>query len=276
MQTVAAQWLMVTLEHSALMVALVQTAISLPVVLLALPAGALGDIVDRRRLLIASQALALAAAGLLAGLTLADQIGAWSLLALTLAVGVGDALRRPAWQALQPQLVPREEIPQAATLNSANMNVGRALGPALGGALVASAGAGWVFMVNSASYLAVLAVLLFWRSEQERSGLGPERIGAALWAGARYAKSSPRLRAVLLRTGLFLTFASALWALLPVVASRQLDLDSGGYGLLLACVGGGAVLGAAVLPSLRARGSMDAVISLASLAFAAACIGLAT
>jgi MFS family permease len=276
MQTVAAQWLMITLEHSALMVALVQTAISLPVVLLALPAGALGDIVDRRRLLIASQALAVVAAGLLAGLTLADKIGAWSLLGLTLAVGVGDALRRPAWQALQPQLVPREEIPQAAALNSANMNVGRALGPALGGVLVAAAGPGWAFMFNAASYFAVLAVLVPWRSEQERSGLGPERIGAAVRAGARYAKSSPRLRAVLMRTALFLVFASALWALLPVVAKRQLDLGSGGYGLLLGAVGLGAVLGAAILPSLRARRTMDAVISLATVAFATACVGLAT
>jgi MFS family permease len=276
MQTVAAQWLMITLEHSALMVALVQTAISLPVVLLALPAGALGDIVDRRRLLIASQVLAVAAAGVLTGLTLADRIGAWSLLGLTLAVGVGDALRRPAWQALQPQLVPREEVPQAATLNSANMNVGRALGPALGGALVAVAGPGWVFLVNGVSYLAVLAVLVPWRSEQERSGLGPERMGAAVRAGARYVRSSPRLRAVLVRTGLFLAFASALWALLPVVAKRQLDLGSGGYGVLLGCVGVGAVLGAAVLPVLRARRSTDAVVSLATAAFAAACLGLAT
>ena len=276
MQTVAAQWLMLTLEHSALKVALVQTSISLPVVLLALPAGALGDIVDRRRLLIASQVLALASAGLLAGLTLADRIGAWSLLGLSLAVGVGDALRRPAWQALQPQLVPREEIPQAATLNSANMNIGRALGPALGGGLVAATGPGWVFIANGASYLAVLAVLLPWRSEQQQSSLGPERIGAAVRAGARFAKSSPRLRAVLVRTALFLAFASSLWALLPVVAQRQLDLGSGGYGLLLGCVGAGAVLGATLLPTLRARRSLDGVISLATAAFASACLGLAT
>lgn len=276
MQTVAAQWLMLTLEHSVLMVALVQTAISLPVVLLALPAGALGDIVDRRRLLIASQVLAVAAAGALAGLTLADKIGAWSLLGLTLAVGVGDALRRPAWQALQPQLVPREQIGQAAALNSANMNVGRAVGPALGGILVATAGAGWAFGVNAISYLAVLAVLLPWRNEQERSGLGPERIGAAVRAGARYVKSSPRLRSVLMRSALFLTFASALWALLPVAANRQLGLGSGGYGLLLGAVGVGAVLGAGILPSLRARRSADAVVSLATAAFAAACVGLAT
>jgi len=276
MQTVAAQWLMITLEHSALMVALVQTAISLPVVLLALPAGALGDIVDRRRLLIASQVLAVAAAGLLTALTLADKIGAWSLLALTLAVGIGDALRRPAWQALQPQLVPRDQVPQAAALNSANMNVGRAIGPALGGLLVATAGAGWAFGVNAVSYLAVLAVLFAWRNEQERSSLGPERIGAAVRAGARYARSSPRLRAVLVRTALFLTFASALWALLPVAANRQLDLGSGGYGLLLGAVGIGAVLGAAALPRLRAGRSLDRVITLATCAFAAACVGLAT
>jgi Transmembrane secretion effector len=154
--------------------------------------------------------------------------------------------------------------------------VGRALGPALGGVLVAAAGPGWVFLVNGASYLAVLAVLLPWRSAQARSGLGPEPIGAALRAGARFARGSPRLRAVLVRTALFLAFASALWALLPVVAKRQLDLGSGGYGLLLGCIGVGAVLGAALLPSLRARRSMDAVTSLATAAFAVACVGLAT
>jgi MFS family permease len=276
MQMVAAQWLMITLQHSALMVALIQTAISLPVVLLALPAGALGDIVDRRRLLIASQALALAAAALLAVLTLADQIGAWSLLALTFAVGVGDALRRPAWQALQPQLVPRDQVPQAAALNSANMNVGRAVGPAIGGVIVAAAGPGWAFAFNAVSYLAILAVLVPWRNEEDRGSLGPERIGAAVRAGARFAKSSPRLRAILVRTSLFLAFASALGALLPGVAKRQLDMGSGGYGLLLAAVGVGAVVGAVILPAVRARRSMDAVISLATAGFAAACVGLAT
>jgi MFS family permease len=133
-----------------------------------------------------------------------------------------------------------------------------------------------VFIANGASYLAVLAVLLPWRSEQQQSSLGPERIGAAVRAGARFAKSSPRLRAVLVRTALFLAFASSLWALLPVVAQRQLDLGSGGYGLLLGCVGAGAVLGATLLPTLRARRSLDGVISLATAAFASACLGLAT
>jgi MFS family permease/quinol monooxygenase YgiN len=275
MQTVGAQWLMLSLDPSPLKVALVQTAISLPVVLLALPAGALGDILDRKRLLIASQVMALAAAGLLAALTLGGEIGTWGLLGLTFAVGVGDALRRPAWQAVQPDLVPRSEIPQAAALNSANMNVGRALGPALGGVLVAAAGPGWVFLANAVSYLAVLAVLVVWRREREESALGTERIGAAVRAGARFAASSPRLRAVLSRTALFLAFASALWALLPVVARDRLDLGSGGYGLLLGCVGVGAVLGAVALPALRARFSLDAVIAIAAVGFAAASLVLA-
>jgi MFS family permease/quinol monooxygenase YgiN len=275
MQTVGAQWLMLSLNRSPLMVALVQTAISLPVVLLALPAGALGDILDRKRLLITSQVMALLAAGLLAALTLGDLIGAWGLLGLTFAVGVGDALRRPAWQAVQPDLVPRAEIPQAAALNSANMNVGRALGPALGGALVAVAGPGWVFLANAVSYFGVLVVLAVWRSEREESALGPERIGAAVRAGARFARSSPRLRAVLVRTGLFLAFASALWSLLPIVASDRLHLGSGGYGLLLGSVGVGAVAGAGLLPAIRARRSLDGMLAIATAAFAGSALVLA-
>ncbi|HYY23553.1 MAG TPA: MFS transporter, partial [Thermoleophilaceae bacterium] len=275
MQTVGAQWLMLSLDPSPLMVALVQTSISLPIVLLALPAGALGDVFDRRRVLMTSQAMMLVGAAVLAALTLAHAITAWSLLALTFSIGLGDALRRPTWQAIQPELVPRELIPQAAALNSTSVNLARALGPAIGGAVVAGAGPGWVFMANAASFLGVLGVLTVWRRERRQSALGPERIGAAVRAGARYARSSPRLRAVLARTALFLCFGSSLWALLPVAAHSRLGLGSGGYGLLLGSVGVGALLGAVTLPSLRERRSANAIVTGESLVFAAAVAALA-
>ena len=275
MHMVGAQWLMLTLDGSALMVALVQAAISLPIVLLALPAGALGDIFDRRRLLLGSTVFTLVAAAGLAALTLGDAIAPWSLLALTFAIGAGDALRRPSWQAIQPELVPREEIPQASAINSAGINVARAVGPAIGGVVVAVAGAGWVFALNSASFLAVLGALVWWRREPDEGAFAPERMGAAVRAGIRYARSSRRLRSVLARTGLFIVFGSALWALLPVLAERRLGLGSGGYGFLLGAVGVGAVAGTVVLPSLRARLSVDRVVAVATAIFAAASLVLA-
>jgi MFS family permease len=229
MQTVAAQWLMITLEHSALMVALVQTAISLPVVLLALPAGALGDIVDRRRLLIASQVLALAAAALLAALTLAGEIGAWSLLGLTLAVGVGDSLRRPAWQALQPQLVPREQVPQAAVLNSANMNVARALGPALGGALSQISLAAPAYAAGTLSLLSALVgfFVLPESLPQERRASGTSRWREINPLGAVVAMARrPILGAVLLVLCLFYFAFNGYPIVLSVFAIERFNIQT--------------------------------------------------
>jgi MFS family permease len=271
MQTVGAQWLMGDLTHDPLKVALVQTAMTLPFALVAIPAGALGDIFDRRRVLLASQSFMLASAALLGALTVAGEANAWLLLALTFAVGLGQALMAPSWQAIQPELVTRDEIPQAATLNGVNMNVARAVGPAIGGALVAIAGPGWVFLLNAASFVGVLSVLAAWRRPQPERPLGAEQFGAAMRAGLRYVTGSPRFRTVLVRTGLFAVFASALWALLPVVARSQLHLGSGGYGLLLGAIGAGALLGAFVLPRLRARLSVNAVVVAATVLFALAC-----
>ncbi len=275
MQTVGAQWLMGTLSRDPLKVAMVQTAMSLPVFLVAMPAGALGDIVNRRRLLLATQSFMLLAAAALAGLTLAGDTTAWVLLGLTFAVGLGQAVTAPSWQAIQPELVDRDEIPQAATLGGVNMNVARAVGPAIGGALVAVAGPGWVFLINAASFLAVIAVIARWRRPDAERPLGAEQLGAAIRAGARYVGGSPRFRAVLARSVLFVVFASALWALLPVVARRQLGLGSGGYGLLLGAIGVGALLGAVVLPRLRERIPVNAIVAFASALFAIACITLA-
>src|SRR3954449_6267365 len=183
MQTVGAQWLMGDLSHSALKVALVQTAMSLPIFLLALPAGAFGDIVDRRRLLLASQSFMLAGAATLGVLTASDQVTPWVLLGLTFAIGAGQALTAPSWQAIQPELVGRELIPQASALGATSMNLARAIGPALGGALVATVGPVAVFFVNAASFLAVLGVLFVWRREAPASALGAEQVTAAVRAG---------------------------------------------------------------------------------------------
>src|SRR4051794_15063927 len=275
MQTVGAQWLMGDLSHSPLKVALVQTAMSLPIFLLALPAGALGDIVDRRRLLLASQSFMLAGAATLGALTASGQVTPWVLLGLTFAIGAGQAMTAPSWQAIQPELVGRELIPQASALGATSMNLARAIGPALGGALVATVGPEAVFFVNAASFLAVLGVLFLWRREAPVSALGSEQVTAAMRAGTRYVRSSPRLRAVLVRATVFVVFGAALWALLPVVARRELHLGSGGYGLLLGAVGVGAVLGAQILPGLRRRfGTQGAVIE-GTVLYAIACAVLA-
>ncbi|MEA2459391.1 MAG: hypothetical protein QOC95_2363, partial [Thermoleophilaceae bacterium] len=224
MQTVGAQWLMGDLTHDPLQVALIQTATSLPVFLFGFPAGALGDVFDRRRLLLVSQAFMLVAAAVLATLTFSGDVTPWVLLALTFAVGTGRALTAPSWQAIQPQLVGRKLIPQAAALGAASVNVARAIGPALGGGLVAAAGAQWVFGLNAVSFLGVLAVLVLWRRERVEKPLGPEHVRSALRAGTRYVRSSPRMKAILARSAVFVVFASAMWALLPIVARSELGL----------------------------------------------------
>jgi MFS family permease len=275
MQTVGAQWLMGTLSHDPLLVALVQTGMTLPVFLVGFPAGALGDVFDRRRVLLFAQSSMLVSAGLLAALTLSDRATPAILLALTFVLGLGQALTAPSWQAIQPQLVGRELIPQAAALGSTSMNLARAVGPAIGGALVAAAGPGWVFVLNAVSFVGVLGVLSVWRREPPPQVLGPEHIRGALRAGVRFVRSSPRMRTVLVRAAAFVLFASAIWALLPIVVRTGLGLGSGGYGLLLGAVGLGAVIAAWTLPRVRERLSLDRVLTAASSAFAAAALVIA-
>ena len=270
MQVVGAQWLMGDLGGGPFAVALVQTATTLPIFLLVLPAGALGDVLDRRRVLLAAQAGMLAATGLLAALTAADLVTPGLLLALVFLVGVGQALTVPSWQATVPELVDRPEIPQAAALNGVNFNLARAVGPAVGGLLIAAAGPEAVFALNSVSFLGTLAVLGAWRRPPRQRALAAEHIWEAVSAGGRFVRSAPTLRIVLVRSALFMAFASALWALLPVVARGPLGLGPGGYGLLLGSVGVGAVAGAFVLPSLRARLALNTLVALAGALYAAA------
>jgi predicted MFS family arabinose efflux permease len=269
MQTVGAQWIMLALTGSAAYVALIQTAASLPIVLFALLAGAIGDLVDRRQFLLITQAFMLLAATALGLLTLAGLLSPWLLLALIFTVGTGQALTSPTWQTLQPELVDVAERPQAISLGAVNQNLARAVGPAIGGIILAATSAGTVFLINAATFLAVLGVLLWWRGSARPAYAMPrEHVGEAVRAGARYVRASPALRVILVRAGVFVFFASAIWALLPVTAQTQLHLGSGGYGLLLGCVGIGAVAGALLLPTLRTRISPGAQLTAGSIGLA--------
>jgi MFS family permease len=275
MQTVAAQWLMLSLTSSAAYVALVQTAAGLPVVLFAVLAGTIGDLVDRRRFLLFTQLFMLVAAAALGALAIAGLVTPWVLLALLFAVGTGQALTSPTWQTLQPELVSPSERTQAISLGSVNQNLARAIGPAIGGVLLAATSAGTVFLVNAVTFAAVIGVIAAWHSTRSPDALPREHVGEAVRAGGRYVAASPVLRVILARAGLFIFFASAVWALLPLTARSALHLGSGGYGLLLASVGIGAAAGAAVLPRLRARLAPDALLAAGSIGLAAVTLLLA-
>jgi MFS family permease len=268
MEEVGEAWLMTDQTASPLLVSLLQTADSLPIFLLALPAGALADIMDRRRLLLFTQGWMCAAAAILGVLTLLGLTTPWVLLTITCALGVGTALNVPAWQALTPELVSRDELPAAAALGGVGFNIARSVGPALGGLIVAAAGPGAVFLLNAASFVGVIVVLNRWRRAPRQSLLPTERVAGAVRAGLRYVRHAPPLRAVLVRTLAFIVCGSALWGLLPVVGRRELKLTSVGYGVLLRCLGLGAVGGAAVLPGFRRRVPTDALVAVATILWA--------
>jgi MFS family permease len=270
MQNVGAAWLMTSLAPSPTMVALVQAATSLPVVLVALPAGALADIVDRRALLLTTQGWMLFAASVLGVLTLLGATTAWVLLTLTFALGLGAALNAPAWQAIIPEVVNRSQLRPAVTLNGVGYNVARAVGPALGGLVVAVAGAGAAFVLNALSFVGVMVVLCRWRRRAGDRQLPAEDVRGAMRAGLRYVRFAPGLRAVLIRTAVFILGGSALWALLPLVAREELGLDATGYGVLLGCLGVGAVIGAALMPRIQQKFSTDGLLVGAVFLFALA------
>src|SRR2546427_3256557 len=268
MQNVGAAWAMTSLSPSPLMVALVQSATSLPVFIVGMPAGAVADIVDRRRLLLVTQTWMLAAAALMALLAWLDLMTGATLLGLTFALGIGVAMNAPTWQAITAELVPPSELTRAVALNALPVNIGRAVGPAMGGVLVAAAGPALVFALNAASFVAVIVVVYRWRREAPPAVLPAERVIGATRAGIRYARHAPPLVAVLVRTGVFIVCGSAFWSLLPVIARRDLGLGAFGYGLLLGCIGVGAIAGAALLPRVKRRLPLDAVVGLATVAFA--------
>jgi MFS family permease len=274
LQNVGASWMMTSLTTSTTLVALVQAATSLPSFLLALPAGALADVLDRRRLLLVTQGWMAAAAAGLGLLTLAGRTTPGSLLAFTFLLGLGAAANNPAWQAIIPELVPRPELPGAIALGSIGFNIARAAGPALGGLIVATAGPGWTFMLNAASFVGVMAVLYAWRRPAEETMLPAERVLGAMRTGVRYVRHSPEVLAPIARGSAFIVCGSSLWALLPVQA-RSLGRGAAGYGLLLAALGVGAVAGAMALPRLRRHASTEFVVAAAALVFAAGTLALA-
>jgi MFS family permease len=272
MQSVGSAWLMGDLGARPFLIALVPTASMLPVLLVGVPAGALADIVDRRRLLIGGQLWMLACAAALAVMSFAHVVTPASLLALTFGLGTGSALTFPAFQAIQPDLVPAHEFRQAFALGSLTFNVGRAIGPAIGGLVVAIAGPGWVFLLNAISFLAIVGVLVWWRRPEAELDMPAETLSGAMRAGLRYAMHSPNLRGVLTRTAAFTIPAAALQALLPVVARSRLGLSSGGYGVLLGCFGIGAASAAVIRPRLDARFHHDQLVLGSSLGLAAALV----
>ena len=271
----AAAWLMTLLAPSPLMVSLVQAATTLPLFLLALPGGALADILDRRRILLATQVWLFLMAAVLGVLTVTGVVQPWMLLVITLAIGAGSAVDIPAWQAMIPEVVPRDELPASVGLGTVAINVARAVGPAIAGVIIVAGGPGPVFLVNAATVLGVFFVLWRWRRETHRATLPAERMASAVRAGIRYVRYTPALRAVIVRTAAFVLFASALWALLPLVAKTSLGRGPVAYGALVGCLGLGGLLGAAVLPGWRRRQSTDAITAVATVVFAVGCLALA-
>jgi MFS family permease len=263
MQTVAAQWVMTSLTSSALLLSAIQAAGSIPVLLLAVPAGALGDLVDRKRLIFAGQFLMLAAAAVLALLSAIGALTPWVLIALLFVIGVGGALGAPTWQTLQPELVPGEVRSQAIALGSVNQNLARAVGPAIGGLLLAATSAALLFGVNAGSFVAVLGAVMITRIPVREQTLPREHVFAAVRAGGRFVLNSPLLLAVIARAIGFVFFAGAIWAILPLVARQRLGLGSAGYGLLLGCVGVGALIAANFGPALKQRLSPGGIYALA-------------
>jgi len=272
---VAAAWVMAETTNSPLMVAAVQSATTLPVVVLAIVAGTLADIVDRRRYLILAQLWMLLVASTLAVLAHLDRLGPWTLVALTFALGIGAAMAMPAQQATTPELVPKPMLGPAVALGSLSMNIARAIGPALGGLIVAQAGIAWAFAVNALTFCGVAVVLWRWRRAPTSSVLPPETFGVALRAGLRYATRASVLQAVLVKAAWFFTFASALTALLPIVVKQDLHASAGTYGLLLGCIGAGAIGGAMLLPGLRTRVDPDRMVLWATLAYAGCILAIA-
>jgi MFS family permease len=265
MRDVASAWLVTDLSSSPLAVSTIQAAATLPAFLLAIPAGVLSDILDRRHLLIG---VLLGLASVSASLSVLSATGAVSveaLVALTFLGGIGAALAAPSWQAIVPELVSRSDLKSAVALNSLGFNIARAIGPAVGGLIVAALGAATTYLFDVTSDLLVVAVLLWWKRNDVGDDTLREHFGGALRAGLRYARANTQLRGVLKRAFLFFLFASAIWALLPIVARHELGGGPGLYGLLLGLVGVGAASGALIMPKLRARLGQDGIVSSATI-----------
>jgi MFS family permease len=267
MQSVGAAWLMTSLTDNPLYIALIQTASALPFFLLAVPAGAIGDIFDRRKLILGTEIWMLGIAAVLAVTTVAGAITPWLLLLLTLALSLGDAVESPAWRAIFPELVKKDDLPAALTLNGIEFNLARAVGPGLAGLIIAVLGVAAAFIVNALSFLGVIFVIAKWKRPARTSNLPVETFAGATSAGIRYVRYSPGIRTLLLRSAVLIFFTSSFWALLPT-AAKELSNSPVAYGLLLGFFGVGAVLGAMVLQRARSRLSAETMLSIATATFA--------
>lgn len=272
LQNTGAGWLMTTLAPDALTVSLVQMATILPIFLLALPAGALADIVDRRLFIMITQGWMLAAAGGLAIMTYAGLTDATSLLAFTFAIGLGQAMNNPAWGSVLAESVPRHDLVQAITLNGIGFNLARAVGPALAGVLVLLGGPALAFGLNALSYLVVVIALLSWHRRPRGTSLPREHLVSAMRAGLRFVRHTPVMQAAMIRTGCFFFAAAAPWAVLPLIVKQQLRMEAGTYGLLLGLMGAGGVTAGLLLPQIRHRFSRGNTVFASGLI---SCLGMA-
>ncbi|HEX9465931.1 MAG TPA: MFS transporter [Alphaproteobacteria bacterium] len=274
MYNTASSWLMTGLAPDPFVVAMVQVAATLPMFLFALPSGALADVVDRRRLLIVVEiATSVICAGLSA-LVWLDLVTPSLLLLFTFLIGVGSVLIAPAWQAVVPELVPKADLAPAVTLNSVGFNISRAIGPALGGAVIATLGIAAPFWLNTIGNLAVVGALVWWRPPERRGHhLPAERLWAAMVSGIRHGRHNAPLRATMVRAVSFFVFAGAYWALLPLVARDRIGGGPEVYGILLGAIGSGAVAGAFVLAWLKDKLGPDRLVAAGTLGTALALVG---
>lgn len=267
MNDTAAVWTMSTLSSSSLLLSVMATVSAVPIFLLSLPAGALADVLERRRILLVAQSWMLAAATILSAAAWLGGIRPWALLAVAAALGIGVAFNSPAWTSIMPDLVSREEMPAAVTLGSLSLNISRAIGPALAGALIAAFGPAVCFSLNAASFSIVLLTIWRWRPEKKPAPLRGERFLGALGAACRYAAHAPAMQTVLVRTCVFALSGVAVTSLLPIQATHRLHLPASQFGLLMGAFGCGAItMAVAGLPRLRARFKPDPLLHLATAA----------
>jgi MFS family permease len=272
MHNLGTGWLMTSLTTSPMLVGLVQAAISLPVFLVVLPAGALADMVDRRRLLLATQAWMVVMAATLGILTIYGVVTPGILLLLTFLLGLGAVMNDPAWQAIIPEVASHQRLPQAVALNSAGFNIARAVGPAIGGVIIAATSSGVAFLLNAASFFGVILFLHRWKRVHHDIPVPLNSIMDSMKAGFEHLRQSPPVQSVLVRSGLFSVFASGMWAMLPLIARPH---GSIGFGFLLGSFGFGALLGAGLLPIFRRMASLNTLVSTATVVFAAVTAALA-
>ena len=275
MQNVGAVLLMNKITTSVFLIASIQTATSLPFFLLSIPAGALADIFDRRHLLLFTQTWMFVTATILGILTLYGITTPSVILFMTFLLGIGTALNGPAWQAIIPELVPRRQLASAISSNGASNNIARAVGPAVGGIVIAYFGIGFVFILNGISFLGTLVAIFLWKRRPVKNTLPAERFLNALQAGVRYARFAPVLRAILVRCAAFTLAASSIWALLSPIVTYKLHLNPNYYGVLLSWLGGGAVAGAFILPHIRKRLNMDKRLAVAITLYTLSTLSLA-